>query len=279
MVLKEADIKRIVNFVKAQPRTIQEIAKFIHKSWLTADSYVKQIKDDTGLIDIRTFRAGTQGALKIAFYNHSETLQTDDIRESLYSQIKAGRWKEDFDFMEIFQYIPDEKKHAFSDEIRKGGLPSHHNFIPMLKKAKEKVLLFSGNLSFINIQDKDEKAISVIESLLKAKVSVKILARVTITSLENLNKLQMLMKRYPGLLEIRHCYHPLRGGIIDDDFAQFKVEEEALKYRPGELEKNKRVFYQITDKDWISWLQKVFWNLFRVSIGYEARIKELKKIF
>ena len=98
MVLGDSDIQKITQFVKKEPRTVQEVSKLIKKSWVTADSYLKQIGDSTGLINIKTFRKGTQGALKIVFYNFSEVLQSDDLKEELYRQIKNGRTKNDFDF-------------------------------------------------------------------------------------------------------------------------------------------------------------------------------------
>lgn len=279
MVLKDQDIRKIVNFVKAEPKTIQEISKLIKKSWLTADSYVKQIKEQTGQIDIKTFRKGTQGALKLVFYNHTESMYTDDLKENFYNQIKLGRKKEDFDFMEIYQFIPEDKKEVFSEEFNEFSLPQNQNLISTIKKAQNNVYLFSGNLSFVNIEENGKKVLSAIEELLQRKVQVKILTRITISSIKNLNLLLPLIKKYPNLIEIRHSYQPLRGIIVDDNLAQFKVEEYLKDYKPNEIEKNKIIVYKIYDEEWISWLQKVFWNLFRFSIDYNTRIKGLKKIF
>ena len=72
MKLGDQEIQAVVDFVKQEPRTVQEISKLIGKSWVTADSYLKKIKGRTGLIEIKTFRKGSQGALKIVFYNHSD---------------------------------------------------------------------------------------------------------------------------------------------------------------------------------------------------------------
>ncbi len=277
MVLREQDIKKIINFVKAEPKTVQEISKLIKKSWLTADSYVKQIKSQTGRLDIKTFRKGTQGALKIVFYNHAESMHTDDLKENFYEQIKLGRRKEDFDFMEIYQFIPEEKKKASVEDYHEDELPHNQNLISNMKKAKNQILFFSGNLSFTNIEENGKKVLSVMEELLQRKVSLKILSRITFSSIRNINQLLPLIKKYPNLIEIRHCYQPLRGAIIDDSFAQFKVEEK--NFKSYEMEKSKRIYYDVYDEEWIAWLQKVFWNIFRFSLDYDARIKVLKKIF
>ncbi len=276
MVLKESEIKRITNFVKTEPRTVQEISKLIKKSWVTTDSYVKQIKENTGLIGIKNFRKGTKAALKIVYYNHNESLASDDLKEDLFHKIKKGRNKSDFDFMDIFQFIPPKRKQAFTEDLDKENIS---NTISFYRKAIRNVYCYSGNLSFINLKEKNKSILSIFKELLERKVNIKVLCRINMASLANLNKLNPLISNYPGLIEIRHCYQPLRGVIIDDSIARFKDEEKISKYRKGELNKNLRIIYEIKDPEWISWLQKVFWNMFRFSIDYDQRIRELKKIF
>jgi hypothetical protein len=279
MPLKEADTKRITDFVKKEPRTVQEVSRLINKSWLTADSYIKQIKERTGLIDIKTFRKGTQGALKLVFYNYSDSLETDDAKEDLYHKIKNGRVKSDFDFLEIFQFIQDNKKKCFLEEYDEEDISKYQQIISLFRQTEKQLYCFSGNLSFINMKEKNVKIIDVFEELLKRKVFIKILTRVNIASLSNINKLKILMQKYPGLVEIRHRYQPLRGFIVDDKLVRFKNEEQLKTYKKGELPKNTRIFYEVYDEDWVLWLQKVFWNLFRSSMDYKQRIKEIDKLF
>lgn len=280
MALNEDDIKAIVSYVKKEPRTIQEISKLIKRSWVTTDSYVKQVKETTGLIDCRTFRAGSKAALKIVFYNYSDSVASDDLRESLYSQIRSGRNKKDFDFMDIFQSIDNKKKKAFTEYYtNEDAFSGKHRLIPLLRQAESNIYCFSGNVSFINLKENNEKVIDVIEETLKRKVHIKLLCRINIASIANISKLQTLAQKYPGFIEIKHCYHPLRGFIIDDKIARFKHEEKAEDYKHGELEKDTRIFYEIYDQEWIAWLQKVFWNMFRTSTDYERRLKEIKRIF
>lgn len=50
-------------------------------------------------------------------------------------------------------------------------------------------------------------------------------------------------------------------------------------YKPGELNKNMRIFYEFYGAEWIGWMQKVFWSLYRFSIKYSGRIRQLKKHF
>ena len=86
------------------------------------------------------------------------------------------------------------------------------------------------------------------------------------------------LARYPEYLELRHAYQPLRGFIIDEKHAFFRDEETIHAYREGELPQNTRIIYEINDTEWIAWLQTVFWNVFRHSVNYTARLQELRKI-
>ena len=161
MVLQDKESKAIVSFVKQEPRTVQDIAKMLHKSWLTADSYVQQIKERSGLLEIKIFRKGTQGALKLVYYAHPDTLQVDDLREELYHKIKNGRFRSDFDFMEIFQFIPEEKKKSSIEDT-----PAAYDtqVLSMYKAALHNVYCFSGNLSFLR---HNPSLVPVLEELLK----------------------------------------------------------------------------------------------------------------
>ena len=86
------------------------------------------------------------------------------------------------------------------------------------------------------------------------------------------------MVKYPGLIEIRHSYHPLRGFIVDDSFARFRSEENVHDYKAGELHESVRFFFEIYSREWIQWLQSVFWRLYRTSNTYENRLKEIEKL-
>jgi hypothetical protein len=279
MGVTQTDLKLIINFVKKEPRTIQEISKLIKRSWVTTDSYVKQVRDETGLIDIKIFRKGTQGALKIVYPSYAESATSDEVKEQLYHLIRNGRVKKDFDFMEVYQYVPNKKKRVFVEEYTDEEISKKQQIVSLFRQADNQVYVFSGNLSFINMKEGKTKIIDVIEDLLKRKIRFKILTRVNIASISNINKLNRLMTKYPDLVEIRHTYQPLRGFIIDDKIVRFKNEETVKIYKKGELHKNTRIFYEVTDKEWVAWLQKVFWHLFRSALDHEARLKEVKRIF
>ena len=52
MGLKQEDIDQIISFVKQEPKTVQDVSKLINRSWVTTNSYLKQIRDNTGLVNI-----------------------------------------------------------------------------------------------------------------------------------------------------------------------------------------------------------------------------------
>lgn len=60
--------------------------------------------------------------------------------------------------------------------------------------------------------------------------------------------------------------------------ASLKEVKNPEDYKPGELDEKARIYYQIYDKEWISWLQKVFYSLFRHSIGHKKRLNGLRSI-
>jgi predicted transcriptional regulator len=278
MSLSEKEIKQVVDFVKKEPRTVQDISRLIKRSWVTTDSYLKKIADDTGLLSIKTFRKGSQGALKIVYYNHSESLMGDSLKENIYGMIRNGRNKADFDFMEIFQYVDEKKKKHLITEIEAGEISENERLVDYFRQVKSRIICFSGNLSFINIRRNKMRMIDLIEETVKRGVVLKILCRINLASLSNIAMLQSLIEKYPGSIEIRHCYQPLRGFIFDDKIARFKNEEQVRLYKRGELERNTVIFYEVYDAEWISWLENVFWNLFRTSIDYDSRLREIKRI-
>jgi hypothetical protein len=268
----------IVSFVKKEPRTIQEVAQHIGKTWVTAEAYVQQVKQKTGLVEVKAFRKGTQGALKLVYYNYAQTASSDDVREHLYSQIRAARFKHHFDFMEVFQFIQESKKKSFIEEYDDESISKIQEIIPLLRQAEQSVFIFSGNLSIVQVKEKKTAVIDVLEELLARKVHIKILCRVNVGSMQNIKKLSVLLQKYPEFIEIRHAYQPLRGFIIDNKIARFKDEEHPAAYKKDELVKDTRIFYDIFDADWIEWLQKVFWNIYRSSIDYNSRWKEIGRL-
>ena len=60
--------------------------------------------------------------------------------------------------------------------------------------------------------------------------------------------------------------------------AVLKEVLDPKNYAKDELKQKLYILYYIYDEEWISWLQKVFWHLFRSSIDAKKRIEELKFI-
>lgn len=272
-------IKKIEEFVYSKPRSIQEVAHHIGKNWRTADRYVQDIEKNFGTLTTRTFREGTRGALKIVFWASIEKASSSVFQQQLEETILHGRAKYDFAGFDIFQYVDDNKKNAWikegTDESDAGRL---YEFKEILDKAEKQILFFSGNLSFINFKDKEVNVFSVIESLIKKGISIKVLCRVDIDSIENVKKILSLNFKYgKELIEVHHREHPLRITIIDNKLINIKEVKEASS-RKKELQEKTFIFYTIKDKNWTEWLSKIFWKMFSSSIDAKKRLEQMDKL-
>ncbi len=273
-------IKNINDFVYSKPRSVDEIAKHINKNWRTANSYVERIEKEQGTISVKTFREGTRGALKIVFWNNVERIHSTNLQEKLFKKIEIARRKWDFSPSEIVQYINEKKKRIILMNQKKYNSPENlDDFVRFLRQAQKQILFFSGNLTFSNLSYHDKKIKEILEELARRNVSIKVLTRVDLAGLDNIKNLLAINERLgKKIIEIRHCYQPLRTTIIDNKEIRFKETLKKEDYAGDELKETTHLLYEVHDKEWIDWLQKVFWNLFSSSISAEERIKHLKTI-
>ena len=257
MVFSRKEEKKILAFVQEKPRTIQEIALLLSKNWRTADSYVERIIQETGLLAVRTFRAGTRGALKVVFWNALGESQSS-YQERLAKKILFEYRKEGFSAFDIFQFVEQGQAHVMKKVFS--------------LQANKQIFIFSGNGSWIT-----QKEIEQIEDLAKKGVVCKILLRVDLTSKELVKKLLLINSRIgdDGIM-IRHCEHPLRG-VICDDKVELKETLSPNDSRYRELKKPITILYGF-DGVWCSWLEKVFWKLWETSIDAKTRLDAIKKI-
>jgi len=278
-MLDSKTIKKINDFVKTKPRTVQEVAFAIKKNWRTADRYVEKIAEDTGAIAARTFREGTRGALKVVYWQTLENIHSTDLQQRLFSMIEHGRTKYDFSPLEIYQYVDPKKKRAFLEEQGDEQANVEHEIVSHLKSAQKQVLFFSGNLSFVNVVQDGEKLIDVLEDLARQNIPSKFIARIDITALKNLKKILAINEKLgKEMIEVRHVMQPLRSFIVDNRFARLKETKRPEDVHKDELGKKTCIFYEIHDNDWIEWLQKVFWQMFRTGIPAQKRLENLEAI-
>ncbi|MBI2667466.1 hypothetical protein HYX17_01715 [Candidatus Woesearchaeota archaeon] len=274
--------KKINDFVYQKPRTIQEIANLIGRNWRTANSYVDKIEKEQGTLSIRMFREGTRGALKIVFWNSIEKIHSNTFQERLFKQIESSRYKDDFSPLDLYQYIDKGKKDAillYEDKYK--SVKNFDDFANLLRSAQSQILFFSGNLSFINMNKEKIRILDVIEEVAKRGIVIKILTRVEIPGLDNILDVLAINNRLgKEIVEIRHSFQPLRTTIVDNKIATLKEEKIPLgsEYRNNELNKSFSIIFKVYDEEWIEWLQKVFWNLFRTAIPAKKRIDELETI-
>jgi len=275
MPLDSQTIKKINDFVYARPRTVQEISELISKNWRTADRYVEEIAKETGSLAVRIFRGGTKGALKIVFWNNIEKIHSMEFQERLLKKIESITFKETFSPFDIYQYVDAKKRNAVMRTVKTA---TEDNVKDYLKSAQTQVLSFSGNLSWINTVEGKEKMIDIVEELAENNVSIKILSRVTIDSIANMKNVLAINERVgKPVIEVRHREHPLRGFVIDDKVARFREVRDQFDFQKG-LSDKILLFYEIYDREWVEWFQKVFWYFFRTAISAEKRIQDLETI-
>jgi len=275
-MLDSKTIKQIEDFVYLKPRSIQEIAQHLNKNWRTVDRYIQEIKESFGTIGTRTFREGTRGALKIVYWASIEKLNSSIFQEKLAEEIKTFKKKEDFSAFDIYQHIPDKEKTVTIKNSEKET--NLKEIKETLEKTQNQLLSFSGNLSWINLKNDTINLFEVLENLVKKNIKIKILCRVDIASVSNIEKVLSLNFKYgKELIEIRHSEHPIRAFIIDNKMMRIKEIKEPTG-KINELNAKKFIFYTIKNNDWIEWISKIFWNIFSNSIDSKKRTQELKKI-
>ena len=278
-MLDDKITKKINDFVYAKPRIIMEIAQLINKNWRTADRYVEKIAKENGAIATRTFRGGTRGALKLVFWNNIEKIHSTEFQERIFKKIESGREKEDFSPMDIYQYIDCNKKKAFLEVQADENAKIEQDIVSLIRGAKEQIFIFSGNLSWANAVQGKVKVLDVLEEAAKRKVAIKILTRVDIASMSNIEKVLPINEKFGReAVEVRHCEQPLRCIIIDNKIARLKEIKDPANYKKGELAKKTFIFYEIYDTEWLEWLKKVFWSLFRPAMPASKRIEEINTI-
>lgn len=277
-MLKNEEIKKIEDFVYAKPRSIQEIAEHLGISWRTADRYIDEIKKNLGTVEVRVFREGTRGALKIVYWASVEKVSSSLFQEQLEKEIYSAKRKEDFSAFDIFQHVSEKNKKAIIEKSIAEDTTNLKELAEILKSANKQVLIFSGNLSFINLKNKTIDMYKILEELVKKDINVKILARVDLTSRENIEKILSLNFKYgKELIEVRHREHPIRANVIDNKIMRIKEIKEPTG-KINELDKKIFIFYTIKDKEWTEWLSRIFWKMFSSSVSSKKRLEELARI-
>lgn len=269
--------RKIEELVYSRPRAVQEIAEHIKKSWKTVNRYVDEIAESYGSISTHVFRGGTRGALKIVYWAGVDKASKSVFQEQLEEQILLGRKKDDFSGFDIFQHISKKDKSVWvgsgKDEADAGRLEEFKN---LLLSAKSQIIFFSGNLSFVNLKDKNINIFSVLEALAKRGVKMKVLCRVDIAGLENVKRILSLNFKYgKEIIEVHHREQPVRALIIDGRVFNVKEIKEPTG-KDKELSKKIFIYYTIKNKDWGEWLSKIFWKMFSSSIDAKLRLEEME---
>lgn len=277
-MLDNKTIQKIEKFVSVEPRSINEIANYLNKNWRTVDRYLRQIEEEYKTIEMKTFRGGTRGALKIAYLSTPERISSTKIQEQLEKEIIRLKKKDSFSAFDIFQHIPKKNKKAIIEDEISEESTNLKELIEILKETKKELKLFSGNLSWINLKKGKIDLFQTLENLVKKGVKIKVLCRVDLNGIENIKKVLSLNYKYgKEFIEIHHKEHPLRAFVIDNTSFRLKeIREPTGKIK--ELDKKIFIFYTIKDKEWTDWLSKIFIKMFNTSIGSEKRLEELNNL-
>ncbi len=272
-------IRQINDFIYTKPRTIQEISELLDLNWRTADSYVERIAREQGTIAVRTFRGGTRGALKVVYWNVAERLHSHLAQDQLFQRITQGKHKTDFSPFDIYQYVEESKRDAFIEHQEGEQQLLKHDFASLLRLAQEQILFFSGNLSWTRQKQGKTAMLELLEELAKQKISIKILTRIELPGIENIQNVEAINQRLGWeAIEIRHAHQPLRGLAVDNKLARFKEIKNPQDFKEGELAKETFIFYTFHDQDWVEWTKKVFFHFFRTAIPYQKRVGDLRTV-
>ena len=189
-----------------------------------------------------------------------------------------AKHKEDFSAFDIFQHISPKHKKVALETTQSEGVRAFGAIDSILRAAKKQLLIFSGNLSFINFHKKGTTILDTLAELIKQGIYIKILCRVDLSGIKNVESMLALnFKHAKEMVEIRHREQPLRATIVDNSFFDMKeIKEPTGKIR--ELDKELFIFYTVNDKDWVEWLTRIFYRMFSESIDANKRLEELKRI-
>jgi hypothetical protein len=271
---------QIKELVYKKPRSISEIALALDKNWRTIDRYVEQIMQNSGELKTTTFRGGTRGALKIVYWNNNEHIYASDVQKELFAKIELGIEKTDFSPLDIYQYIASEKRTAYYEEISDESKYQYRleNIITYFENTNREILIFVGNLRFLNFKIKQKTILQHLENCVKRGVSIKIITNVNIIDKENVsNLLSLNIGLAQPLVVIKHAIFPLRCYIFDDSVVRFS-ETVTGDGRLGHPKIKIACYYELRDTEWILWLQKIFWKEFQKSIPANMRIETLQTI-
>ncbi len=271
-MISQEKANKIIKLVEEEPRTIQEISKELGISWVTAEKYIEEFRKNTGLIDIKNIKAGYT-TIKLVYSTNK--ISSNDIENNLFVKIKSTNYKKDFSFMEIFQYVPKDLSNGYSF---KGEDFDPKPIFEYLDKSNF-VYFLSGNLSFLKTKYKNESLIDKLEARIKKGLKVKIIARIDIDTLKNINLLMPLLKKYPASIELKHQLQPLRGIIFDCGHSIFKESKEEKNFKLQELEKDITLIYDIYDEIWINFFMNVFWYNYKTAIDYEKKLEIISRIY
>ncbi|MCK5026625.1 MAG: hypothetical protein KAS15_08565 [Nanoarchaeota archaeon] len=271
------EIKRkLLEILTVAPCSIQELAFKLSKNWRTIDNYISKMEEE-GLLSTKEFKRGPRVAFKIVFIQPDVNVHISNAQKKILKKIESGRRSQDFSPLDIIQFLPEEEVTSYFRSIKLPTDKVTEGLLRFFKQTSNNLLMFSGDLSWVDLKIGKTTILDVIEQLAKDKIMIKIIARVDQSTRERIGKLLNInYKLGHDSIEIRHEEHPLRSFIVDGKIVRLK--EPAFSSQKGELKKVGTFFYEFQNESWTNWLERYFWSVFRSSIPAEKRLLVLDKI-
>lgn len=272
------DRDRILSAVRSEPRTIAELARILSASWVTAQRYVGRMIDEGEPLGIKRLREGTRGGVNIVF--RKAALESDPKRSLLAERIISGRHRVDFSPLDLLDLVPRDRWTADRiDRYSENDALVYDRIRADLERASDRIVIFSGNLSFAALERSGVSLRDVLEARAREGVRVSIVCRVELPGLAMIRDVLAINDAVGAeQVRMRVVSQPLRGTVIDGRSAVFTEHLEPSRYREGELSKDTALVYRLQDEDWIAWLEEVFWRLFRGAVAADRRIASLEQV-
>jgi DNA-binding transcriptional ArsR family regulator/arsenate reductase-like glutaredoxin family protein len=267
--------RKLIDSISKAPCSIQELSQKFEKNWRTIDNYIKKLQEE-GLVCIKEFKKGERVSFKIAYLRPDISNYDSRVKKKILRNIENGKLSSDFSPLDIIQFLSEKDIESYFKPL---NIPFKQPELELFfNQAQTSILIFSGDLDWLEAKVKNKTFFDILKQLAKEKVFIKILARVDMSTKDRIKKLLKINQELGfDAVEIHHQEHPLRCFILDGKIARLKEPVFSHK-NDGTLVKLGTYIYNIKDQSWVNWLEQVFWNQFRSSIPAEKRLNVLNRI-
>lgn len=266
---------KILKLIEARPYNINEIASIFKINWRTADRYIEKLKSETGKINTVTFREGTRGALKVVFWKNPHEISDSKRKVLLFEKIRTSTSYHDFYPYMIYKEVPDGKKKAFQEIVSRGNSAlrpyNSKNLVRYIDGVKNSLLIFAGYLLRAGTPRGVKQLLLSIKRAKDRGVSIKVLSRVDYNNIEIVDNLLRIGA------DVVNVQQPLRGILADEK--EVVLLENSPIFKDGKLtNKNRLVYYEISDGDYVKLISDLFWDYYRRGVPAKQTIADIQSV-